>query len=142
MKLENDEKRIEIIIDSYEFPYHETNDDHDNNWLNVKAVYEDEVLVDECIEACLLTWELPKLRDGLSHALVGKAYTSSFMEEILKIEVTPAQEQSRMRICFAPAYRSSFEVEGIISKHELDAMVSDVGTMIKAFPIREKKRLN
>lgn len=142
MKLENDEKRIEITIDSYEFPYHETNDVYDNNWLNVKAVCEDEVLVDEGIDPCLLTDELRELRDGLSHALMQKEYVSSFIEPTLHIEAKPQGEQIWIRISFALPNRNVFEVESIISKSQLDEMVSDVSEMVNAFPKREKRILN
>lgn len=142
MKLKNEEKSIEITIDSYEFPYHETNDFHDNNWLNVKAVCEDEVMVDDGISACLFTMELQELKEGLSKALVGKPYSSDYTEPDLEIEVIPKQETIFMRIAFALPNRYIFEVESDITKAQLDEMISDVSAMIKAFPIREKKILN
>lgn len=142
MKLENDEKSIILTIDSYEFPYHETNDVYDNNWLNVKAVCEDEVLIDEGIDACLLTDELRELRDGLSHVLVNQEYHSSFTEPTLQVSAKPQGEQIWMRIAFALPNRHLFEVESIVSKAQLDAMVSDLSAMVKAFPKREKHILN
>lgn len=142
MKLANDEKSIEISIDSYEFPYHETNNDYDNNWLNVKAVCEDEVLVEEGIEPCLLTSELQSLLKGLSKALVDVPYTSAFTEPGFVVTAVPKGDVVDMMISFYLPNRYAFEVSSTITKRELDAMVSDVKAMCEAFPVREKRMLN
>ena len=53
MKLQNNEKRMEIRIDSYEFPYDENSIYEDNNWLNVALEWEDEVVIENAISPCL-----------------------------------------------------------------------------------------
>lgn len=142
MKIANDEKRMEIIIDSYEFPYHETNHDADNNWLNVKVICEDEVLVEEGIDSCLSTQELVDMRNGLSKALLDVPYESDFMEPSLYIKALPHEDVVDMMISFHLPNRYVFAVFTTISKQELDAMVSELSSLCKAFPIRKKKRLN
>lgn len=142
MKFENSEKSIEISIDSYEFPYHETSSFEDNNWLNVKAVCEDEVLIEEGIDACLLTSEVETLRDGLGKVLLGKPYESQFIEPTLFIKAQPKGKQVLMLLSFHLPNRHVFEVETEVSLEQIDAWLEEIKAMIKAYPVRKKRMLN
>ena len=142
MKLSNEYKSIEITIDSYEFPYHETNEFHDNNWLNVKAICEDEVLVEDGVDACLLTSELQDVLKGLNKALIGETYRSSFLEPTFFMEVKPTQNDIQVMISFHLPNRHLFDVKTVISKEALNEMIEEVKHMVSQFPIRQKQLFN
>lgn len=142
MNIVNGEFRIDISIDSYEFPYHETNEYHDNNWLNVKAICEDDVVMDEGIEPCLLTSELVDLYHGLSKVLKKQSYHSNFLEPNLKIDVEVKEEQIIFSISFQRKQKEQFHVEAVYSMKQLDELINDVKAMVDNYPIREKKMYN
>ncbi len=140
MKLQNDEKYIEIRMDSYEFPYDENSIYEDNNWLNVAVAWEDEVVIENAVSPCLTCMELQDLCKGLSGALVGRAYTSSFIEPDLTIQAIPNGNHIAMEITYAKPGHNRFVMKSDVTKAQLDEMVSDVHDMCLSFPIRTKKR--
>lgn len=142
MKLQNDEKHIEISIDSYEFPYDENSIYEDNNWLNVAVAWEDEVVIENAISPCLTCMELQDLCRGLSGALIGSAYTSAFSEPDLTIKAIPRDAHIAMEITYAKPGHQRFAIHSDVSKTELDEMISDVHEMCRRFPIRQKKLWN
>lgn len=142
MKLQNEEKRIEIRIDSYEFPYDENSIYDDNNWLNVAVEWEDEVLVEQAVSPCLTCHELKDLCAGLSGALVGRPYTSAFIEPDLTVSAQPHADLITMEITYAKPGHQRFALRTEINREQLDQMVSDVHGMCTQFPIRKKKRWN
>lgn len=139
MKISNGEKSIEIRMDSYEFPFHETTTFHDNNWLNVKAICEDEVLVEEGVSACLLSQELVSMYDGLTQVLMGSSYQSDFIEHDLFIKANPNEKGFEVTISFHLPNAFVFEVNAFMTKKQFEEMVSDVKAMSECFPIRNTK---
>lgn len=142
MKLQNDEKRIEIRIDSYEFPYDENSIYDDNNWLNVEVEWEDDVLLENAISPCLTCMELADLCTGLGGVLLGKPYTSAFTEPDLTITAKPLQERVMMEITYAKPGHHRFFISAEITKAQLDEMISDVHDMCRQFTIRKKMLWN
>ena len=142
MKLQNNEKRMEIRIDSYEFPYDENSIYEDNNWLNVALEWEDEVVIENAISPCLTCMELQELCSGLSGALLGQPYISSFIEPDLTVRVKPHGERITVEITYAKPGHNRFAIQSDITKAQLDEMVSDVHEMCCRFPIRKKKLWN
>lgn len=141
MKFENGEYSLEISIDSYEFPYHETNDFYDNNWLNVRIVCEDDVLEESIVEPCLLSSELADLGQGLSKVLLYQDYIADFLEPILEMQFIWKQEHLHVLIVAHLANRD-FKVEKQMNIKDIDALVSEVKQSVIIYGIREKKLLN
>ncbi len=142
MKLIQADKRFELHIDSYEFPYDENGANEDNNWLNVAVEWEDEVLVENAVSPCLLTSELEDLIRGLGKVLLNECYQSAFLEPDLEVSAMPVQEQVQLAISYAKKGRSRFYMDALISKQELDEIISDLHEMSMRFPQRKAKLLH
>lgn len=142
MKLTYGAYRMELQIDSYEFPYYEHNTYEDNNWLNVRVQWEDDVIMEEGISPSMTTKELQDLYQGLSKALAGNCYASSFQEPDLSIVVEPKDTKIRFYMAYTKPGRTTLSIDALITKAQLDAMISDVHAMCIAFPQRKNTMLN
>lgn len=142
MKLIQDDKRFELRIDSYEFPFDENGLDEDNNWLNVAVEWEDEVLVENAVSPCLLTSELADLIKGLGSVLLGENYQSAFLEPDLEIAAASMRDQVEMKISYAKKGRSRFYMEALITKAKLDELISELHEMALRFPVRKHQLLH
>ena len=72
-------KTLSLEVKGYEFPYNKDNDLYDNNWLNIGVSFRDGAGIADCIDPCLLTWEMGHLSDGLEELLSGER--DSFTDE-------------------------------------------------------------
>ena len=142
MKLIQQDKRFELSIDSYEFPFDENGFAEDNNWLNVVVEWEDEVLCEQAMSPCLSTSELQELCKGLGRVLLQDTYTSSFAEPDLTVQGQPLGDNVQIQVSYAKKGRSRFYMDAIITKEELDHIVSDLHEMCKQFPTRSRKILH
>lgn len=139
MKLKTQQKNIEIIMDSYEFPYDKDGQTEDNNWMNVKVICEDEIVKEEGISPCLLTWELTALIDSLQEYIDGKitSYTSDFIEPNLVIRLQPMEEDTACYISFLlPHHNDPFVFVKRMVKDELVEVVNNFKMQSKNFSKR------
>lgn len=139
MKLINEQKNIEIIMESYEFPYDKDGQIEDNNWINVKVIWEDEVIKQEGITPCLLTWELTDLIQSLSDYCVSKtsSYASEFLEPNLVVRVQPLEEDIAFYMSFLfPNHNEPFIFVKRMKKEELLSFIDDLKKQSKNFPKR------
>lgn len=142
MKLIQGDKRIEITIDSYEFPYDEHGFYEDNNWLNVAVEWEDEVLQEKAVSPCLLSDELEQLYQGLGNVLLGKDYEASFIEPDLTLCAKWENQELHMHVSYAKKGRSRFYIDAVITLAQLDEMISDLHAQYCRFPKRAQVRMN
>lgn len=65
------EKMLLFSIDGYEFPdlVPGKDDSYDLNWLDIRISFIDGNNQDEYIDACVLTWELDRIREGIDRLL-------------------------------------------------------------------------
>lgn len=65
------EKMLVFSIDGYEFPdlVPRKADSYDLNWLDIRVSFTDGSHHDEYIDACVLTWELDRIREGIDRLL-------------------------------------------------------------------------
>lgn len=90
MIIYNGAASISFVVDHYQYPKHKSQEkgyDYDANWLVVAIRYSNQDTTEEYKDACLLTYELEELVDGLSKVIDGKEslYISDFMEPYLKV---------------------------------------------------------
>lgn len=140
MKLSTEQKNINILIDSYEFPYHKTNTEEDNNWLNIKAICEDEVLIEEGIQPCLMTFELTDLLLSLQAVASAKQkeFESDFVEDILQIKVKPHEDGIALYISFLLPhhYDNPFVFVKRMTLLQLQDWINDLQEQAEKFPPR------
>lgn len=72
-------KTLSLEVKGYEFPYNMDNDLYDNNWLNIGVSFRDGASKSDCVDPCLLTWEMGHISDGLEELLSGER--DSFTDE-------------------------------------------------------------
>ena len=88
--------------ESQECPYAEKGMKDDNNWLNVKVFWEDEVVRKEGIVPCLLTEELKEITEDIEDFLTNgeESYASDLREKNLVIKMKTYQEDIAFYISF------------------------------------------
>lgn len=139
MEIVQGEKRIEVNIDSYEFPYDEKGMKDDNNWLNVKVFWEDEVVRKEGIVPCLLTEELKEITEGIEDFLTNgeESYASDLREKNLVIKMKMYQEDIAFYISFL--FKNENEPYVLVKqmkKEEITEILHDLKQQMYKFPIR------
>lgn len=139
MILINGNKNIEIQIDSYEFPYDQQAQAYDNNWLNIKVIWEDEVMRQEGIDPCMTTQEFKQMILDLQDVVQSKteAYTSSFTEPNLSIKVRPYEHGFAFYLSFLKKnLNDPFVFVKQMEKDELELLIQDFKKQMELFPIR------
>ena len=137
---------FEIRVAGYEFP--EAEDLYDRNWLNVSFRAKDDTRDDSCLDACLLTWELGDLADGLEEFLASpeeKEYLPNLMENILWLEFRKNGEGTvDMLLEFTSEGKMSptgewecFRIERRVSERDILRAVKVMRLSLAAFPFRE-----
>ncbi|MCI8272062.1 MAG: hypothetical protein HFG16_07110 [Erysipelotrichaceae bacterium] len=139
MEIVQGEKRIEVNIDSYEFPYDEKGMKDDNNWLNVKVFWEDEVVRKEGIVPCLLTEELKEITEDIEDFLTNgeESYASDLREKNLVIKMKTYQEDIAFYISFL--FKNENEPYVLVKqmkKEEITEILHDLKQQMYKFPIR------
>ena len=101
MRITSNNKMIDFNIIGYQYPYCKGSSqeyNYDANWLicEIKYSEDDFINVNETYrDACLLTYEVEELTDGLTKILNNEedAYISNFIEPYLKIAIAKAEEK-------------------------------------------------
>lgn len=139
MKIENGNKNFELCIDSYEFPFDKKAMVEDNNWLNIKLVWEDDVLLQEGIVPCLTTYEVNALLDGM-HSVLNQTkqdYESKFMEPNLNIRIRQHEGAFAFYMSFLMKHHNDpFVFVKYMEYDELHAFIMDLESQMKKFSVR------
>ena len=75
MIIRSKDTSLSFEIDDYQYPEHKSQEkgyDYDANWLEVAIQYSNHNEVEKYKDACLLTYELEELIDGLSEVIADK----------------------------------------------------------------------
>ena len=98
MIIHSGSESLSFAVDHYQYPKHKRQEkgyDYDANWLVIAIRYCNQDTTEEYKDACLLTYELEELVEGLSKVLDGEEslYISDFMEPYLKIVFAMAENK-------------------------------------------------
>lgn len=116
--------------------------DYDANWLEVAIQYSNQNEVEEYKDACLLTYELEELIDGLSEVIADKEslYISDFMEPYLKFAIASTDGKILLGMEFVyEANKTSWtshKVSEVITKESAEEIAEELRSMLARFPQR------
>lgn len=132
-------KQLEIQVDSYEFPYDKKGKKEDNNWLNIKAIWEDEIVRIEGIVPCLTTMELMCLIEEMETFIQYQEdyYESHFLEPNLTIKLKKCDDAYAFYGSFL--FKNENEPYILVKQMILDEvqeMIQEFKAMLEKFPIR------
>lgn len=118
-----DNRSIELIINSYQFPKEKTVDNeynYDANWLVCEIKYSENDFTEVYSDACLLTCELEELAEALLKILNGddSGYISDFIEPYLNVSIAKAGDKVLFIVHFV--YDTS---NGIWRKRKVTSLV-------------------
>lgn len=145
MLFRNEDSSLQLEIMNYEFPADggdPTSDDR--NWLVLRCTWKNEegnILKDS--NSCLLTYELREMTAGLKvlHAGIRESYASDFVEPYFEVEARAEGENAvRMAVSFFLPNTmdgdDTAEVECVMTKTELKALVEELDRLCEKFPDR------
>lgn len=132
-------KQLEIVIDSYEFPYDKKGLKKDNNWLNIKVIWEDEIVRIEGVVPCLTTMELMRLIEEMETFIQDQEdyYESHFLEPNFKIKLKKCDGTYALYCSFL--FKNENEPYVLVKQmmvDELQEMIQEFKMMSEKFPIR------
>ena len=122
--------------------------EYDGNWLNVSFRVKDSGRDTECLDACLLTWELEHLADNIEYFLSHpeeKEYGPWLTENILDLQFSRRQDgKIKVSVFFMSEGKMSeekewetFRFDGIFSERDIRKAVKSLRVFSEAFPYRE-----
>ena len=131
---------VELSIERYEFP--ESGDKYDLNWLVVQAVHHENCKTERLQDACLLTWELKKLRDSFIRR-PGRESSLTFLEPELSFSLSADLARCSLKLEYGlvPTWAKN-EIGGGGKEFRFDVRFdakrySDaLNEMCEAFPVR------
>ena len=145
MIIRSKDTSLSFEIDDYQYPEHKSQEkgyDYDANWLEVAIQYSYHNEVEKYKDACLLTYELEELIDGLSEVIAGKEslYISDFMEPYLKFAIASTDGKILLGMEFVyEANKTSWrshKVSEVITKESAEEIAEELRSMLARFPQR------
>lgn len=148
MKIFGNGKKFELNVLGYQFV--EFDNYYDANWLNIQVKAADDVSEWQAQDSCLLSYELPELREWFSNILKtdgSEDLTIDFMERelafrydgnertlsvILNFNLHPKGEN----YIYGEDGDSEYVVDLLITHKQLKGLITDLDTMTKNFPVR------
>ena len=145
MLFKNDDVSLQLDIVNYEFPADggdPTSDDR--NWLVLRCTWKNEDgEVRKDSNSCLLTYELREMTAGLKVLCAGikDSYASDFVEPYFEV-AAQTEEEDAIRVAvsfFLPNTmdgEDTAEVECVVTRGELQALVEEMDRLCEKFPDR------
>ena len=130
------------VADTLQHKSQEKGYDYDANWLEVAIQYSNQNEVEGYKDACLLTYELEELIDGLSEVIAAKEslYISDFMEPYLKFAIASTDGKILLGMEFVyEANKTSWKshkVSEVITKESAEEIAEELRSMLARFPQR------
>lgn len=136
-----DDKKIELSIVNYEFPWQKGMDSFDADWLTVKIDYEDAEHSAVYTDNCLLASELESMVDSIKNVIDGKetGIIMDFLEPYLNFSLTKIDDLYAIQIRFVydtiENWKEIYVSQGM-SIAELKILHEELNALSEKFPHR------